>query len=330
MGGFFGRLMNQWIEVIEWLDPTNDTMVHRFPVANNEIKMGAKLTVREGQAAIFVNEGQIADVYGPGLYTLTTQNMPVLTMLKSWPHGFNSPFKAEVYFVSTRQFTDLKWGTANPIPLRDADFGIVRVRAFGSYSIRITDPAKFFREVVGTDGLFQTDEISGQLRDLVITEFTATLGELKVPVLDLASNYRQLSQGIQGTLATHFQEYGLGIVRFLIENISVPPEVEAAIDRRSSMGAVGVRDYATFQAANAMDNPGGGPASDMAQMMAGMALGQKMVQGMEQPAAPAPAASTEPGKSVPERLKELKELHDAGILTDDEYQSKRTELIKLL
>lgn len=337
MGGFFGRLLNQWIEVIEWLDPTNDTMVYRFPVANNEIKMGAKLTVREGQAAIFVNEGQIADVFGPGLYTLTTQNMPVLTMLKSWPHGFNSPFKAEVYFVSTRQFTDLKWGTANPIPLRDADFGIVRVRAFGSYSIRITDPAKFLREVVGTDGLFQTDEISGQLRDLVITEFTASLGELKVPVLDLAANYRQLSQGIQGTLATHFQEYGLGLTRFLIENISVPPEVEAAIDRRASMGAVGVRDYATFQAANAMEigaaNPGGGsPAADMAQMMAGIAMGQKLVQGMEQPAAPAPAAAApaEAGKSVVERLKELKELHDAGILTDEEYGAKRAELIKLL
>ncbi|MCC2671175.1 MAG: putative virion core protein (lumpy skin disease virus), partial [Armatimonadetes bacterium] len=152
MGGFFGRLMNQWIEVIEWLDPTSDTMVYRFPVANNEIKMGAKLTVREGQAAIFVNEGQIADVFGPGLYSLTTQNMPLLTMLKSWPHGFNSPFKAEVYFVSTRQFTDLKWGTANPIPMRDQDFGVVRVRAFGSYSMRVTDPAKFMREVVGTDG----------------------------------------------------------------------------------------------------------------------------------------------------------------------------------
>ena len=328
MSGFFGRLMNQWIEVIEWLDPTSDIMVYRFPVANNEIKMGAKLTVREGQAAIFVNEGQIADVFGPGLHTLATQNMPLLTMLKSWPHGFTSPFKAEVYFVSTRQFTDLKWGTANPIPMRDADFGVVRVRAFGSYAMRITDPAKFMREVVGTDGLFATDEISGQLRDLVVTEFTTALGELKIPVLDLASNYRSLSQGIQNTLETHFSDYGLAVTRFLIENISVPPEVEAAIDRRSSMGAVGVRDYATFQAANAMDNPGGGPGSDMAQMMAGMMMGQKMMQGMEQ--ASQPAAAADPGKTVVERLKELKELHEAGILTDDEYNSKRTELIKLL
>lgn len=332
MSGFFGRLLNQWIEVIDWLDPTNDTMVYRFPVANNEIKMGAKLTVREGQAAVFVNEGQIADVFGPGLYTLSTQNMPVLTMLKSWPHAFNSPFKAEVYFVSTRQFTDLKWGTANPIPMRDADFGIVRVRAFGSYSIRIADPAMFIREVVGTDGLFQTNEITGQLRDLVVTDFTNALGELKIPVLDLAANYKQLSQGIQGSLASHFQEYGLTLLRFLIENISVPPEVEAAIDRRSSMGAVGVGDYATFQAANAMEagasNPGGSPASDMAQMMAGMALGQRMVSGMTE--APSPAAPAAPGKSVVERLKELKELQDAGILTDEEYQAKRAELIKLL
>src|SRR2546423_11215224 len=270
MSGFFGRLMNQWIEVIEWLDPTNDTMVYRFPVANNEIKMGARLTVREGQAAVFINEGQIADVFGPGLYTLSTQNMPILTMLKSWPHGFNSPFKAEVYFVSSRQFTNLKWGTANPIPMRDNDFGVVRVRAFGSFAIRVLDPAKFIREIVGTDGLFQTGEITGQLRNLVVNEFTTALGELKIPVLDLASNYRHLSDQIEQTLDPNFAEYGLDLTQFLIENISVPPEVEAAMDKRSSMGVVGVGDYATFQAANAMEagakNPGGGsPASDMAQ-----------------------------------------------------------------
>lgn len=306
MSGFLGRLMNQWIEVIEWTDPTNDTMVYRFPVANNEIKMGAKLTVREGQAAIFVNEGQIADVFGPGLYTLTTQNMPVMTMLRSWPHGFNSPFKAEVYFVSTRQFTDLKWGTANPIPMRDPDFGVVRIRAFGSYAMRITDPAKFMREIVGTDGLFQTDEISGQLRDLVVTEFTTALGELKVPVLDLAANYRSMSQGLQETLRPHFSEYGLDVTRFLIENISVPPEVEEAMDRRSSMGVVGVRDYATFQAANAMEtgaaSGGGSPAGDMAQMMAGMAIGQKMVQGMNEPAAAGPAPATVPCPSCGKQI----------------------------
>jgi membrane protease subunit (stomatin/prohibitin family) len=335
MSGFFNRLVNQWIEVIEWLDPTSDTMVYRFPVAKNEIKMGAKLTVREGQAAIFINEGQIADVFGPGLYTLATQNMPIMTMLRSWPHGFNSPFKAEVYFVSTRQFTDLKWGTANPIPMRDPDFGVVRTRAFGAYAIRITDPGKFMREIVGTDGLFQTGEITGQLRDLVVTEFTSALGELKIPVLDLASNYRQLSKSIEETLDPHFAEYGLDLTRFLIENISVPPEVEQAIDRRSSMGAVGVRDYATYQAANALEtgaaNPGGGsPASDMAQMMAGMALGQKVVQGIETGGAPAPAEAAAPGKSPAERLKELHELHQAGILSDEEYQAKRAELIKLL
>jgi membrane protease subunit (stomatin/prohibitin family) len=312
-------------------------MVYRFPVANNEIKMGAKLTVREGQAAIFVNEGQIADVFGPGLHTLTTQNMPILTMLKSWPHGFASPFKAEVYFVSTRQFTDLKWGTANPIPMRDNDFGVVRTRAFGSYAMRITDPAKFMREIVGTDGLFQTDEITGQLRDLVVTEFTTVLGELKVPVLDLAANYRSLSQQIQEALRGHFQEYGLDLTRFLIENISVPPEVEAAIDKRSSMGAVGVRDYATFQAANAMEigaaNPGGGggTAGEMAQMMAGIAMGQQIAGNINAPkpeaAASAPAAE---GKTVVERLKEIKELHEAGILTDEEYAAKRADLVKLL
>jgi len=333
MSGFIGRLMSQWIEVIEWMDPSNDTMVYRFPVNNNEIKMGAKLTVREGQAAIFVNEGQIADVFGPGLYTLSTQNMPILTMLKSWAHGFNSPFKAEVYFVSTRQFTDLKWGTANPIPMRDADFGVVRTRAFGSYAIRVTDPGKFMKEIVGTDGLFQTDEITGQLRNMVVTEFTQALGELKIPVLDLASNYRALSQQLEEALDPHFADYGLDLTKFLIENISVPPEVEAAMDKRASMGVVGVGDYATFQAANSMTQPGGGGgvAGDMAQMMAGMAIGQQMVAGMQANKAAAPAgAAAAPEKTVVERLKELKELHEAGILSDEEFDTKKAELVKLL
>jgi len=337
MSGFFGRLMNQWIEVIEWQDPTNDTMVYRFPVANNEIKMGAKLTVREGQSAVFINEGQIADVFGPGLYTLSTQNMPILTMLRSWPHGFNSPFKAEVYFVSTRQFTNLKWGTANPIPMRDPDFGVVRIRAYGSFAIRVIDPAKFIREIVGTDGLFQTGEITGQLRNMAVNEFTTGLGELKVGVLDLAANYRTLSDKLEQTLDPRFAQYGLDLTQFLIENVSPPPEVEAAMDKRSSMGVVGVRDYATFQAANAMEasaaNPGGGgsPGSDMAQMMAGMAMGQKLVQGMQEggsgQAQPAPAA---PEKSVVDRLKDLRELHEAGIITDEEYQAKRAELVARL
>jgi membrane protease subunit (stomatin/prohibitin family) len=300
-------------------------------VANNEIKLGAKLTVREGQAAIFVNEGQIADVFGPGLYTLSTQNMPILTMLKSWPHGFNSPFKAEVYFVSTRQFTNLKWGTANPIPMRDSDFGVVRTRAFGSYSIRITDAAKFMREIVGTDGLFQTGEISGQLRNMVINEFTSVLGELKIPVLDLAANYRTLSERIQQSLEPHFTKYGLDLTQFLIENISVPPEVEAAMDRRASMGVVGVGDYASYQAANALEigagNPGGGsPASDAMQMMAGIAMGQKIAEGLGGGSGAAAAG----GKTPAERLKELKSLHEAGILTDEEWEAKRAELIKLL
>jgi membrane protease subunit (stomatin/prohibitin family) len=327
MSGFFGRLLSQWIEVIEWLDPSNDTMVYRFPVNNNEIKMGAKLTVREGQAAVFVNEGQIADVFGPGLHTLSTQNMPLLTMFKSWPYGFNSPFKAEVYFVSTRQFLDLKWGTANPIPMRDADFGVVRTRAFGGYGMRVTDPTKFMKEVVGTDGLFQTDEIATSLRDIVVTEFTTALGELKIPVLDLAANYRTLSKRLQEALQPNFQQYGLEITRFVIENISVPPEVEQAMDRRSSMGVVGVGDYATFQAANAMGQPGGGgPASDMAQMMAGIALGQRLTQNLTPPAAPA----SEPQKSPIDRLKEIHALHEAGVLSEEEYNSKKAELVKLL
>src|SRR5439155_233067 len=200
MSGFINRLLSQWIEVIEWLDPSEDTLVYRFPVNNQEIKMGAQLIVREGQAAVFVNEGQLADVFMPGHYTLSTQNMPILTMLKSWKYGFNSPFKAEIYFVSTRQFTDLKWGTSNPIMLRDPEFGMVRLRAFGSYAMRVLDPAKFMKEVVGTEGLFQTDQITGQLRNLVVTQFTDALGL----GAGLAMG-QQMAQNLQGAQAASAQ-----------------------------------------------------------------------------------------------------------------------------
>src|SRR3954471_22008656 len=271
---------NQFIEVIEWLDDSGDTMLYRFPVAGQEIKNGAQLIVRESQAAVFVFEGQVADVFTPGRYTVDGGNTPVLSKLGAWKYGFNSPIKAEVYFVNTKQFTDMKWGTSNPIMLRDADFGIVRLRAFGAYSLRIADPAGFIREVAGTNAQFQTEDIDGQLKRAIVTEFSDALGELKVPALDLAAQYKEMGEAIRAKINEEFGTWGLEVTKFFIENISVPPEVEAALDKRASMGALGdAQRYMQFQAADAMrdaaQNEGGG-AGLGAGLGAGFAVGGQM------------------------------------------------------
>jgi len=190
--GLINFIKNQFIEVIEWVDQSNEVMVYKFPVANNQIKIGAKLTVRESQVAIFVNEGTIADIFIPGLYELKTENMPVLTTLKSWKYGINSPFKADVYFVNTKQFTDQKWGTTNPIMMRDTEFGMLRLRAFGIYSFRVSDAAKFMKEIFGTNGSFDTESITGQLKRSIVSGFTDILGEAKVAAIDLAQNYTNI------------------------------------------------------------------------------------------------------------------------------------------
>ena len=251
--GIWDFIKSELIEVIEWLDDSGDTLVWRFPDQDHEIKMGAKLTVREGQAVVFINEGQIADVFTPGLYTLNTQNMPVMTTLRSWRHGFESPFKAEVYFVSVRNFLDMKWGTQNPIMMRDPDFGVVRLRAFGTYGIRVSDPGAFMKEVVGTDGHFTTDEIEGQLRSILVSSFTGMLGQAQVAALDLAANYRSLGASSREDMDAQFQRYGLSLTQFVIENISVPPEVEKMLDTRSQMGIVGdMGRFTQFQTAQAI------------------------------------------------------------------------------
>jgi len=282
--GLFDKLKGELIDIIEWLDDSNDTMVYRFERYGNEIKTGAKLTVRESQAAVFINEGKLADVFQPGMHELTTENLPILSTLKGWAHGFNSPFKAEVYFVNTKRFTDLKWGTQNPIMLRDAEFGPIRLRAFGSYSIRVTDPAKFLKEIVGTDGDFTKDEIVDQLRNIVIARFTDALGESKIPALDLASNYDELGKFMEDKIGGEFGEYGLELVKLLVENISLPPAVEEALDKRSSMGILGnLNQYSQFQAANAMEaaaNNPNGTASGGIGMGMGFAMANQMGQSM--------------------------------------------------
>jgi membrane protease subunit (stomatin/prohibitin family) len=279
--GLFDWVFGQFIDVIEWTDDSSDTMVYRFPRHNNEIKYGAKLTVRESQMAVFVNEGVIADILEPGIYELETKNLPVMTSLEHWDHGFNSPFKAEVYFVNTKRFIDLKWGTKNPIMVRDPEFSMVRLRAFGTYEIRITDPKQFMNEIVGTDGHFTVDEIDEQLTNLIISKFTTIIGESNIPILDLASNYERFSQYISEKIAPYFGEYGLHLTKILIENISLPNDVEKALDKRSSREITGnLDDNIKYQTGEALGN-GSGSMSDMVGMGAGIAVGQSMANALE-------------------------------------------------
>ena len=285
--GFWDKVFGEFVDVIEWIDRSNDTMVYRFERYGNEIKYGAMLTVRETQLAVLVNEGQIADVFEPGLYRLETNNLPNLSTLQGWPHGFESPFKAEVYFFNTRRFTDLKWGTKNPLMLRDKEFGPVRLRAFGTYAIRVEDPVVFLKEVVGTDGHFTTDEITNQLRNLIVSRFANILGESEIPILDLAGNYDNLSEFVTMKIQPEFLAYGLKVTKLLVENISLPPKVEEALDKRTSMGIVGdLKRYASYQAAEAMQaaatNPAGGAAEGIGMGM-GFAMAQKLSEALGSP-----------------------------------------------
>ena len=279
--GILNMLKGQLIDVIEWKDDSNDTMVHRYENNGKEIMMGAQLTVRESQVAIMVNEGKLADVFQPGRYELSTQNMPIMTALKSWKYGFNSPFKAEVYFINTKQFLDQKWGTSNPVMMRDAEFGMIRLRAFGIYSFRVADPVAFLKEVFGTTAYMTVEGVTGQIKRTLISGLSDAIAQSKIPALDLAANYDELSQFALTTLSPRIASLGLKLESFVIENISLPDEVEKAIDRRTSMGVVGdLNQYTQFQAAEAMreaaNNPGG-----MAGLGATMGVGAMMAQTMQ-------------------------------------------------
>ena len=308
--GLWDTLKNEFIQIIEWLDNSANTLVYRFPVHDQEIKMGAQLTVRENQVAIFVNEGEVADIFKPGRYELSTQNMPIMTTLRGWKYGFDSPFKAEVYFFNMRLFTDLKWGTQNPVMMRDAEFGMIRMRAFGTYATRISDPKEFFTTIVGTQHLTTTEEILGQLRSTIISHLSDIVAESKIAALDLASSYRELATLAQKELAPSFASYGLELARFNIDNISLPEEVEAAIDQRTKMGVFGdkMQQYAQMNTAEAIKvaaaNPGG-IAGAGAGIGAGMAIGQAMGSsfGAGNPAPhiapPPPSASSAPPPPPP-------------------------------
>src|SRR5437667_83342 len=252
--GVMDKLRGEFIDIIEWTEPAeNDVLAYRFPRYQNEIKMGARLIVREGQNAVFVNEGQLADIYNPGTYILSTENMPILTTLRGWRYGFSSPFKSEVYFISLRQCTGRKWGRQTPIMMRDSEIGPVRIRAFGTYAFHVSDPKMFLQQLVVTDPSFESYEISNQLRDTIVSRFSDVIGTAKIPILDLAGNYDKISKLALLTISPDLQRMGLAVTLFYIENISLPPEVEEALDTRSKIGMLGdLNRYAFYQSATAI------------------------------------------------------------------------------
>lgn len=292
--GIFNFFKNQFIEVIEWQSQDDHTLVYQFPVNNNEIKMGAELTVRESQVAIMVNEGEIADVFGPGRHILYTQNMPVLTKLKSWKYGFDSPFKAEVYFINTKQFIDQKWGTSNPIMMRDQDFGMIRLRGYGIYSYKVSEPAVFLKELFGTNSSYDTNSVEGHLKKMIISGLSDLFAESQIPALDLAMHYDELSELGRQKMAPRFASFGFEITSLYIENLSLPKEVEQAMDKRTTMGVLGdMQQYTQYQAAEAIrdvaKNDSGGLAGAGMGMGAGVSMGQVMANAMNPQTSPAPA-----------------------------------------
>jgi excisionase family DNA binding protein len=306
--GLTDFIRSQFIDIIEWTDDSRDTLSFRFPDEDKEIKRGAQLIVRESQAVQFVYLGQYGDLFGPGKHTLTTDNIPVLSRLKGWKYGFESPFKADVYYLTTRLFTGNKWGTSNPVMMRDQDFGIVRVRAFGTYDFKIIDPPKFLKEVAGTDNHFRLDEFADVMRSRLVSVFSEALATSKVPVLDVATRYSELGEALLPIINPAIKEkYGLEMPTFVVENVSVPPEVEQAIDKRSSMAAVGnLNDYVKFQMAQGFEKGGSGVGGVGAEMAVGMSMAQQMMnqpggvmaQTTQAAAGPAPAAAA----GVPETM----------------------------
>jgi excisionase family DNA binding protein len=304
--GLMDFIKSQLIEIIEWTDDSRDTLSYRFPDEDKEIKRGAQLIVRESQVVQFVYLGQFGDLFGPGKHLLTTDNIPVLTRLQGWKYGFESPFKADVYYVTTRLFTGNKWGTSNPVMVRDQDFGIVRLRAFGTYDFRIVDVPRFLKEVAGTDVHFRLDEFADAMRSRLVSVFSEALAESKVPALDIATRYSELGQALLPLINPVINaKYGLEMASFIIENVSVPAEVEQAIDKRSGMAAVGnLNDFVKYQMAQGFEKGGTGAGGIGAEMAVGMAMANQMINqtggitAQTTPAAAAPAGSG----AVPETL----------------------------
>ena len=347
--GLMDFIKKQFIDVIQWTEEGDGTLAWRFPMSGMEIQNGASLTVRESQVAVFVNEGQVADVFGPGMHTLTTQTLPVLTYLKNWDKLFESPFKSDVYFFSTRQQIDQKWGTPQPITIRDADFGAVRLRAFGNYAFRVADPKLFHTEISGTRETYTVEDVDGQLRGLVLQNISQAIASSGIPFLDLAANQLKFAEALSNQLEPAFAAIGLKLEGMTVQNLSLPEELQKILDQKIGMGMVGndmgkFMQYQTAQAIPGMVAAGGGGGSGIAGdamgLGAGVALGQVLAQNLAQglnPAAHAPAVVAAPAAAVgikPDEvmatLEKLADLKAKGILTDEEFASKKAELLKKL
>jgi membrane protease subunit (stomatin/prohibitin family) len=342
-------IKKQFIDIIHWTEDEPGVLAYRFPMADMEIQYGASLTVRESQMAVFVNEGKIADVFGPGQYKLVTQTIPVLTYLKNWDKLFESPFKSDVYFFSTRQQVDQKFGTPNPITIRDAEFGAVRIRLFGIYSYRIADPKLFHQQVSGTTERYMADSMTGQLRNSIIGSLTDLIAESKIPFLDMAANQDEFAGKLREKVKEGFSGFGLELSGFVIENISLPEELQKMLDQRISMNMIGdMQKYTQFQVAShigtAAANPGG-LAGIGAGLATGVAMGQQMASALGSamqplaPGAPPAAAAAAPAAAAPAPqspqditalLEKLGDLKAKGILTDEEFSTKKAELLKKL
>ncbi|GIK87534.1 MAG: hypothetical protein BroJett026_30150 [Betaproteobacteria bacterium] len=326
-------LRKQFIDVIEWTDDSRDTLAWRFPDDDREIKNGAQLIVRESQVAQFVYLGEFGDAFGPGKHALTTDNIPILTNLRSWKYALESPFKADVYFVVTRVFTGNKWGTANPVMMRDADFGVVRMRAYGTYDFRVVDVPRFLKEVAGTDHHFRLDEFAETMRSRVVSVFSDALAGAQIPALDVASRYGELGEALLPLINPALeQKYGLAMTAFVVENVSVPPEVEQAIDKRSSMAAVGnLNDYVKFQMAQGLGKGGSGLAGAGAEMAIGMAMAQQMMNqpgGLAAQATPGVAAPSPAPAAAPEVLTPAQVAQRLGVTEADVLASLETGDLK--
>ncbi|WKB51670.1 SPFH domain-containing protein [Eleftheria terrae] len=339
-------IRKQFIDIIEWTESGDGVLAWRFPVADREIQYGASLTVRESQVAVFVNEGQVADVFGPGMHKLTTQTLPVLTYLKNWDKLFQSPFKSDVYFFSTRQQIDRRWGTTQPLTIRDKDFGAVRLRAFGNYAFRIADAKRFHTEVSGTRDTYTVDDLDGQLRGLMLQHISDAVARSGVPFLDLAANQVMFANSLREANLVAFEALGLRLEGVTVQNVSLPEELQKILDQKIGMGMVGgdMNKFMQYQTAQAIPtmaaNPGSGIAGDAMGLGAGVALGQVMAQQFGQglqgaaPAAAQPAAAPAAPAMRPEEviatLEKLGDLRSRGILTEDEFSAKKAELLKKL
>ncbi|HSI55960.1 MAG TPA: SPFH domain-containing protein [Ideonella sp.] len=338
-------IKKQFIDILEWTEDGEGTLAWRFPMADREIQNGASLTVRESQMAIFVNEGKVADVFGPGMYKLTTQTLPVLTYLKNWDKLFQSPFKSDVYFFSTRQQIDQRWGTSQPITIRDKDFGAVRLRAFGNFSYRLADPKLFHTEISGTRERYTVEELDGQLRGNMLQHISDAVAQSGIPFLDLAANQVEFARQLREATAPSFEQIGLKLDGVTLQSVSLPDELQKILDQKIGMGMVGndIGKFMQYQTAQAIpkfaEGAGqGGVVGDAMGLGAGVALGQVMAQQLNQglaanpaaaAAAPAAPAAIRPDE-VMATIEKLADLKAKGILTDDEFNSKKSELLKKL